>query len=46
LVQFLFGSCWSFKLRGQFYEAPPSLEGETIEVRFDPLDLSQLEIYF
>jgi len=46
LVQFRFGSCWSFKLRGQFYEAPPSLEGETIEVRFDPLDLSQLEIYF
>jgi putative transposase len=35
-----------FKLRGQFYEAPPSLEGETIEVRFDPLDFSQVEIYF
>jgi putative transposase len=36
----------SFKLRGQFYEAPRSLEGETIEVRFDPLDFSQVEIYF
>jgi putative transposase len=36
----------TFKLRGQFYEAPPHLEGETIEVRFDPLDLSQVEIYF
>ena len=36
----------TFKLRGQFYEAPPQLEGETIEVRFDPLDLSQVEIYF
>ena len=36
----------TFKLRGQFYEAPSHLEGETIEVRFDPLDLSQVEIYF
>ena len=33
-------------LRGRFYEAPPALARETIEVRFDPLDLSQLEIYF
>jgi putative transposase len=36
----------TFKLRGQFYKAPSSLEGKTIEVRFDPLDLSQVEIYF
>ena len=36
----------TFKLRGQFYEAPSQLEGETIEARFDPLDLSQVEIYF
>ena len=36
----------TFKLRGQFYEAPSHLEGETIEVRFDPLDRSQVEIYF
>ena len=36
----------TFKQRGQFYEAPSQLEGETIEVRFDPLDLSPVEIYF
>src|SRR5215472_10829194 len=36
----------TFRLRGLFYEAPPSLEGETIEVRFDPLDPSEVEIYF
>jgi putative transposase len=36
----------TFMLRGQFYEAPPQLAGETIEVRFDPLDLSEVEIYF
>ena len=36
----------TFMLGGRFYEAPPHLEGETIEVRFDPLDLSQVEIYF
>lgn len=36
----------TFMLRGQFYEAPPQFAGETIEVRFDPLDLSEVEIYF
>ena len=36
----------TFKLRGQFYEAPSSLEGETVEVRFDPLDPAEVEIYF
>lgn len=36
----------TFMLRGHFFEAPPELTGETIEVRFDPLDLSQVEIYF
>ena len=36
----------TFLLRGHFYEAPPHLAGETIEVRFDPVDLSQVEIYF
>lgn len=35
----------TFLLRGQFYEAPPQFAGRTIEVRFDPLDLSQVEIY-
>jgi putative transposase len=35
----------TFMLRGQFYEAPPQFAGQTIEVRFDSLDLSQVEIY-
>lgn len=35
----------TFLLRGHFYEAPPQLAGQTIEVRFDPLDLSEFEIY-
>ena len=35
----------TFLMRGQFYEAPLQLAGETIEVCFDPLDLSQVEIY-
>jgi putative transposase len=36
----------TFLLKNRFYEAPAHLAGETIEVRFDPLDLSQLDIYF
>src|SRR5262249_20926620 len=36
----------TFLLRGYFYEAPPELAGQTIEARFDPLDLSQVEIYW
>ncbi|HEX2710860.1 MAG TPA: DDE-type integrase/transposase/recombinase [Candidatus Acidoferrales bacterium] len=36
----------TFLLGGHFYEAPPQLASETIEARFDPLDLSQVEIYF
>lgn len=36
----------TFLLRGHFYEAPPQFAGQTIEARFDPLDLSQVEIYF
>jgi hypothetical protein len=35
----------TFLLRGVFYEAPPQFAGETIEVRFDPLDASEVEIY-
>jgi hypothetical protein len=35
----------TFLLRGQFYEAPAHLVGKTIEVRFDPLALSPVEIY-
>jgi transposase InsO family protein len=36
----------TFLLHGLFFEAPPHLAGESIEVRFDPRDLSQVEIYF
>jgi putative transposase len=36
----------TFLLHQHFYEAPAHLAGQTIEVRFDPLDLSQVEIYF
>ena len=36
----------TFLLHNRFYEAPPHLSGETIEVRFDPLDTAEVEIYF
>ena len=36
----------TFLLQNRFYEAPPHLAGQTIEVRFDPLDTSQVDIYF
>jgi putative transposase len=35
----------TFLLQHRFFEAPPHLAGKQIEVRFDPLDLTQLEIY-
>jgi transposase InsO family protein len=35
----------TFLLKHRFFEAPPHLAGKKIEVRFDPLDLTQLEIY-
>jgi putative transposase len=35
----------TFQLRNFFFEAPPPLAGKKIEVRFDPLDLTQVEIY-
>jgi len=35
----------TFLLRNRFFEAPPHLAGKRIEVRFDPLDLDQVEIY-
>ncbi len=35
----------TFLLRHRFFEAPPHLAGRKIEVRFDPIDLTQLEIY-
>jgi transposase len=36
----------TFLLHNRFYEAPPHLPGQTIEVRFDPLDAAEVEIYF
>ena len=35
----------TFLLKNRFFEAPSHLAGNRIEVRFDPLDLAQLEIY-
>jgi transposase InsO family protein len=35
----------TFQLRNRFFEAPPPLAGKKIEVRFDPLDLTHVEIY-
>lgn len=36
----------TFLLHSRLYEAPPHLAGNTVEVRFDPLDTSQVEIWF
>jgi hypothetical protein len=36
----------TFLLHNQYYEAPPQLTGETVEVRFDPLDAAEVEIHF
>ena len=36
----------TFLLRNRFFEAPPQLAGKRIEVRFDPLDLTQMDLYF
>jgi hypothetical protein len=36
----------TFLLQNRFYEAPPDLASQTIEVRFDPLDPTSVEIYF
>ena len=36
----------TFLLHNQYYEAPPQLAGETVEVRFDPLDAAEVEIHF
>jgi transposase InsO family protein len=36
----------TFLLHNHFFEAPPQLAGQRIEVRFDPLDLAHLEIYY
>ena len=36
----------TFLLRNRFFEAPPQLAGKRIEVRFDPLDLTNMDLYF
>ncbi|HXX22945.1 MAG TPA: DDE-type integrase/transposase/recombinase [Terriglobia bacterium] len=36
----------TFLLQNRFYEVPPHLVGQSIEVRFDPLDPATVEIYF
>lgn len=36
----------SFLLQNHFFEAPPHLSGQKIEARFDPLDLTVVEIYW
>ena len=36
----------TFLLHKRLYEAPPHLVGHTVEVRFDPLDPVQVEIWF
>jgi len=35
----------TFLLANRFYEAPPHLASQTIEVRFDPLDATTVELY-
>jgi len=35
----------TFLLQHRFFEAPPHLAGKRIEVRFDPVDPAQVEIY-
>ena len=35
----------TFVLRNRFFEAPPHLAGQRIEVRFDPLDTAHVEVY-
>jgi len=36
----------TFLLHNCLYEAPPHLAGHTVEVRFDPLDAAEVEIWF
>ena len=35
----------TFLLHKRFYEVPPHLAGRRVEVRFDPLDLTEMEVY-
>jgi len=36
----------TFLLRKRFYEAPAHLAGQRFEVRFDPLDLADVDVFF
>jgi hypothetical protein len=36
----------TFLLHNRLYEAPPHLAGQRVEVRFDPLDTAEVEIWF
>ena len=36
----------TFLLHNLLYEAPPHRAGHTVEVRFDPLDAAEVEIWF
>lgn len=36
----------TFLLHNRLYEAPPHLAGKTIEVRFDPLEAAEVEVWF
>jgi transposase InsO family protein len=36
----------TFLLRNRLYEAPPHLAGKTVEARFDPLEVAEVEVWF
>jgi transposase InsO family protein len=36
----------TFLLHGRLYEAPPHLAGHTVEVRFEPADAGEVEVWF
>jgi len=36
----------TFLLHNRLYEAPPHLAGQTVEVRFDPLDTAEVEVWY
>jgi hypothetical protein len=36
----------TFLLRNRLYEAPSHLAGHTVEVRFDPVDTAEVEVWF
>ncbi|HSL72160.1 MAG TPA: Mu transposase C-terminal domain-containing protein, partial [Longimicrobiales bacterium] len=36
----------TFQLHNRLYEAPPHLAGQTVEARFDPLEVAEVEVWF